>query len=220
MKWDEAVEIFRRRGLPEETYRNLYQEEYILHPGPARVDGPFPLNFHEDAHPWNADTPEAATGYIVDGDLTIEGNLYDEDDGAAALVVLGRLKARDVFFGCDTKLIVLGDVEVGLFAGEMTDKLVMLHGDLRTVVTALDAEFEPDLVAGTHSGRLVAPAYVDLDVEDATAGRPLSDLLVDEVISGDGVDFDALRERVPAGEPVIRPGLAAGGGRQSGSSES
>ncbi|MER7278069.1 hypothetical protein ABT369_26870 [Dactylosporangium sp. NPDC000244] len=206
VSWDEAVELFERRGLPESSYENLYNEEYILVTGPDLViDGDLRLTGHAGDHPFAADTPEAATGYIVDGDLTVRGNLFDEDDGAAALVVLGSLKTRDIFLWCDPKLIVLGDVHADLFAGEMTDKLVMLHGDLRTRAVVLDDEFEPDLVQGTVHGRLVAPSYVELTAEDPDPDAPLSDILAAEVLKKNGrkPDIEALRDHVHSGRPVL-----------------
>ncbi|MFB9185922.1 hypothetical protein ACFFX1_48050 [Dactylosporangium sucinum] len=207
LSWGEAVALFERRGLPESTYRNLYDEEYILVPGPATVGGTLSLSDHEHT-PWGTgETAERATGYVVDGDLTIDGNLIDEDDGAQALIVLGRLRVGDVFFGCDPKLLVLGDLDARTFGGTMTDKLVMVHGDLRATVTVLDDEFVPDLVTGTVRTRLVAPSYIELErVEDPTPGRPLADLVVAEVLREDGtdIDIDAWRERIERDEPVLR----------------
>ncbi|MET7401423.1 hypothetical protein ABZS66_48875 [Dactylosporangium sp. NPDC005572] len=215
LSWDEAVALFERRGLPESTYRNLYDEEYILVPGPATVGGTLSLNDHERT-PWGAGaTAEPATGYVVDGDLTIDGNLVDEDDGAQALIVLGRLRVGDVFFGCDPKLLVLGDLDARTFGGTMTEKLVMVHGDLRATVMVLDDEFAPDLVAGTTRTRLVAPAYIGLDgdVEDPDPERPLSELVVAEVLGEDGtsVDVDAWRDRVERDEAVLRVSPAVPG---------
>ncbi|KAA9380868.1 hypothetical protein F5972_07210 [Microbispora cellulosiformans] len=65
-------------------------------PGPAAVTGELPLDEHERT-PWREGTPEAATGYVVDGDLVVDGNITDVDDGAAALIVLGNLRARNVY---------------------------------------------------------------------------------------------------------------------------
>ncbi|WP_214409368.1 hypothetical protein [Sphaerisporangium fuscum] len=83
LSWPAAVDLFERRGLPQETYRNLYEEEYILCPGSAAINGEFSLNDH-DRSPWSDDTPDGATGYIVDGDLTVDGNIVNDDDGAAS----------------------------------------------------------------------------------------------------------------------------------------
>ncbi|MBW8481247.1 hypothetical protein [Actinomadura parmotrematis] len=221
LPWDEAVELFERRGLPESAYENLYDEEYILVEGPAVVDGDLPLDEHGRT-PWARDTPGAATGYIVDGDLTVTGTLADIDDGSAALVVLGSLTAGDVYLEGDAKILTRGDLTARAFVGYMTEKLVMVHGDLRTRVAVLADEFAPDLVTGTLSGRVLAPDYLDLAGDEAIGGlsdpapdAPLADLLVPEVLGGDGgtdgdfagfaelgLDGGAVRERVMAGLPL------------------
>ncbi len=221
VSWDEAVGLFERRGLPESTYQNLYEEEYILVPGPAVVNGDLLLDDHERT-PWRDGTPEGATGYIVDGDLTVGGNLVDIDDGAAALIVLGDLRTRDVYLEGDVKLIVRGDMTAGTFTGYMTEKLVMIHGDLRTGVSIFCDEFCPDLVTGSLTGRVLAPGYLDLDdgsiggLLDPAPDVPLGELLVPELLraegTGDddgyaafGIRGDVLRERVIAGLPLSRP---------------
>ncbi|MGI5329592.1 hypothetical protein [Actinomadura nitritigenes] len=229
LSWDEAVELFERRGLPKSTYENLYEEQYILVEGPVVVDGHLPLDDH-DRTPWAEATPDAATGYIVDGDLTVEGNLVDFDDGSAALVVLGRLSAHGVYFEGDVKLIALGDVAVRALVGYMTEKLVMIHGDLRTSVAAFLDEFAPDLVTGTLSGRLLAPDYLDLTgddtvggLSDPSPGTPLADLLVPEVLAADGsasddfpgfaavgLDGQAVRDRMADGLPLSLPPAPGG----------
>ncbi|MEV4369461.1 polymer-forming cytoskeletal protein [Nonomuraea sp. NPDC049637] len=219
--WDDAVDLFERRGLPKETYGNLYEEEYILVPGPATVTGELPLDEH-DRTPWRDGAPDAATGYIVDGDLVVDGNVTDVDDGSAALIVLGDLRARNVYLAGDAKLVVRGHVTAETFVGDMTDKLVMIHGDLRTTVSIFWNEFCPDLVAGTLHGRALTPAYLDLS--DAAVGAladpspevPLSRLLVPELlVSGApgpddlpeiGVRGDVLRDRLLSGLPLTIAG--------------
>ncbi|MFI6297204.1 hypothetical protein ACIBEJ_36825 [Nonomuraea sp. NPDC050790] len=215
--WDDAVSLFERRGLPKETYENLYEEEYILVPGPATVTGELPLDDHERT-PWRDDTPEAATGYVVDGDLVVDGNVIDVDYGDAALIVLGDLRARDLYLAGDTKLIVTGDVTAETFVGDMTGNLVMIHGNLRAKVSIFWNEFCPDLVAGTLFGRTVVPPYLDLStapigaLADPTSGTPLSRLLAPELlITGApgpddlpeaGIRGDVLRERLLNGLPL------------------
>ncbi|MEV6985478.1 hypothetical protein AB0M95_30040 [Sphaerisporangium sp. NPDC051017] len=219
LAWGDAVDLFERRGLPKGTYENLYEEEYILVPGPVSVTGELPLDEHERT-PWREDTPDAATGYVVDGDLTVDGNITDVDDGAAALIVLGNLRAKNIYLAGDTKLIVLGHVTAETFVGDMTEKLVMLHGDLRTTVTIFWNEFCPDLVAGTLHGRTLAPAYLDLPTApigglvDPAPDAPLSSLLVPELlITGApgpddlpeiGIRGPALRDHLLTGLPLTR----------------
>ncbi|MFG2006905.1 hypothetical protein ACGFNU_47945 [Spirillospora sp. NPDC048911] len=221
LTWNDAVGLFEKRGLPESSYRNLYEEEYILVPGAAAVTGELPLDDH-DRTPWQDDTPDQATGYVVDGDLTIDGGLVDIDDGAAALVVLGNLRAKDVYLEGDAKLIVMGDVTVDGFVGDMTDKLVMIHGDLRATVAIFWREFRPDLVTGVLHGRTLAPAYLDLStvamggLHDPAPDAPLDALLVPELLltgTPDEDDFTeigirgaVLRERVINGLPLTIPG--------------
>ncbi|GAA3210962.1 polymer-forming cytoskeletal protein [Actinocorallia longicatena] len=220
LAWNDAVTLFEARGVPESTYRNLYEEDYILVSGPAAVSGELPMDDHERT-PWAAgDTPDGATGYIVDGDLSVDGDLVDIDDGAAALIVLGDLRARNVYLEGDIKLIVMGDVTADAFVGDMTDKLVMIHGDLRATVAIFWNEFCPDLIGGTLQGRALTPGYLDLSdapigrVVDPAPAAPLADLLVPELlVTADpgerdfteiGVRGATLRERVIDGQPLIR----------------
>ncbi|MEV8635536.1 hypothetical protein AB0395_28135 [Streptosporangium sp. NPDC051023] len=217
LAWGDAVDLFERRGLPKGTYRNLYEEEYILVPGPASLTGELPLDEHERT-PWSEGTPDMATGYVVDGDLTVDGNITDVDDGAAALIVLGNLRAKNIYLAGDAKLVVFGHVTAETFVGDMTEKLVMIHGDLRTTVSIFWNEFCPDLVTGTLYGRTLAPAYLDLPTADI-GGRvdpaldaPLGSLLVPELlITGApgpddlpeiGVRGAALREHLLTGLPL------------------
>ncbi|MBD0676537.1 hypothetical protein [Streptomyces sp. CBMA156] len=210
--WDESVALFERRGLPVSSYENLYEEEYDVHSGALSVDGHFDL-----------DTAELdGTGYIVDGDLTVSGAVLNIDDGCPALVVLGDLRAAAVYLEGDAKLIVRGSVHVEAFVGNMTDKLVMLHGDLRAGVTVLSSEFEPDLVEGTLHGPVLVPPYLaDAYPGPAGAGMPAAEaVLVPEVLRAGADDSDGLRSfntpgvhggrllsRIEAGLPVT---LAAG----------
>lgn len=200
--WAETVALFERRALPESSYENLYDESYDIHTGPLVIRGLLDL----DEEGWSS-----ATGVVVDGDLTVEGNIINVDDGCPALVVLGDLKAANVYLEGDVKLIVAGNVTVDAFVGNMTDKLVMIHGDLKAAVTVLSAEFSPDLIGGTLHGVVIAPGYLDLaqDVDPAT-------LLVAEVLCTDSDDdpddlrgFDApkvhggrLLQRVEEGLPI------------------
>ncbi|MFD8787672.1 hypothetical protein [Kitasatospora sp. NPDC059599] len=202
--WDDSVALFERRGLPVSTYENLYEESYDVHTGALSIDGHFDLDAAE----------LDGTGYIVDGDLDVSGAVLNIDDGCPALIVLGDLRAAAVYLEGDAKLLVRGSVHVEAFVGNMTDKLVMLHGDLRAGVTVLSAEFAPDLVEGTLDGPVLAPAY--LAPSFAAAPVAADAVLVPEVLRT-GVDdeseslrcFDApgvhggrLLRRIEAGLPV------------------
>ncbi|MEV7775023.1 hypothetical protein [Kitasatospora sp. NPDC086791] len=210
--WDESVALFERRGLPVSSYENLYQEEYDVHTGALSIDGHFDLDAAE---------PDG-TGFVIDGDLDVSGAVLNTDDGCPALIVLGDLRAAAVYLEGDAKLLVRGSVHVEAFVGAMTDKLVMLHGDLVAGVTVLSAEFEPDLVEGTLHGPVLAPAYLAASYAEATAA-PEAVLVPDVLRTGADEDPDDLRcfdapgvhggrllRRIEAGLPVTLAGAGTG----------
>ncbi len=226
--WAEVSARLVERGLCEELIDSIYQEEYILHPGPARVAS-LRLDDHEHRHknPWikAGGRPEyegvdgAVTGYVVDGDLTIEGALVNADTGSPALVVLGDLRAKAIMITGDTKLLVQGDVLVDFFMGGFPESVVMVEGELRARVAIFWDEFAPTL--GALSAHVFAPPYYDpakaTNVARYTPTKPapaLATLFVPEVqvpvdatqrtFASFGVDAVKLYERVVAGEPVLR----------------
>ncbi|GAA3033040.1 HtaA domain-containing protein [Actinokineospora globicatena] len=200
--WDEATDLFERRGLPKSVWENLYEGGYALHTGDAVVDGNFPLNSGEPA-PWD-EVEDWDIGYIVDGDLTITGGLYDVDDGAAALVVLGDLRMAGLHTTCDPKIVVTGDTTAEVVYGEYSDKYLVFQGDLRAAVQVWLSESEPDHIAGTASGSLT-PATLNAAHVDNTA-TPLSELLTPELLTPEGdLDADAFQSRLLAGERLLLP---------------
>ncbi|MEV0679070.1 hypothetical protein AB0I60_21380 [Actinosynnema sp. NPDC050436] len=209
--WDEATGLFAERGLPESVWENLYEGEYVLHSGNATVTGNFPLNSGEE-HPWDAEHAEWDIGYVVDGDLTVTGSLYDVDDGAAALVVLGDLKVVGLHTTCDPKIVVAGNTTAEVVFGRYTDKYLSFGGDLRAVVQRWVDECAPDFVGGTLAGSLFLPDYLkesDLGAAHVeNSGVPAADLLVPEVLDASGaVDGEALHVRLVAGRPVLLDGV-------------
>lgn len=231
--WAETVALFERRGFPRETYGNLDEEEYILHPGPAALPGSLWLDDHQYRHrnPWiNAGgRPEyegldgAVTGYVIDGDLHVDGNILNLDYGSPALIVLGDLKAANLVLTGTSHLLVHGDIEVETFVGTSTEQHVEVLGDLRAGLAIMWDEFLPE-VGGRVRGRALVPDYVDLDgcglaVEDPAPRAGLSDLLLPEVLLGDGdapgedlhladagLLHDRMIDRMVRGLPVLRGG--------------
>jgi hypothetical protein len=226
--WREIVGLFKKRGLPESTYENLYEEEYILHPGKASLSKTLRLDDHEFRHenPWikAGGRPQyegidgAITGYVIDGDLEVDGSIINGDEGSPALVVLGNLRAKNLWITGDTKLLVKGDVEVDTFIGSFGSKLLMVHGDLRAKVAVFTDEFSPDLVGGSFRAHLVAPPYYDVKAdenvgsfEDTSAGARLADRIVPEVRVDEArakktkvpVDARVWHERLVADLPIL-----------------
>ncbi|KIQ64945.1 hypothetical protein TR51_12750 [Kitasatospora griseola] len=203
--WHDCVALFESRGLPSSSYRNLYQEGYDVHAGRLAVSGPLDL----DA------TEPYGTGFVVDGDLEVTGTILNLDDGCPALIVLGDLTAGAVYLEGDAKLLVRGTVRVGAFVGNMTDKLVMIGGDLRAGVTVLSGGFFPDLVAGALTGPVLAQPYAVAELGHDVATPPAAEVLLPELLRADGEEdghyFDVpgvhgsrLFAHLEAGRPVLR----------------
>lgn len=101
----------------------------------------------------------------------------------------------------------------------MTEKMVMINGDLHAQVTILSSEFGPDLIGGTLHGPVLAPPYLAPDLHAAPVAP--ESVLVPEVLRTEGEDdsdelrhFDTpdvhggrLLERIKAGLPVTLAGL-------------
>ncbi|MFC8363532.1 hypothetical protein ACFUIY_27085 [Streptomyces griseorubiginosus] len=231
--WAETVALFERRGFPAETYGSLDEEEYILHPGPAALSGSLWLDDHQYRHqnPWidAGGRPEyegidgAVTGYVVDGDLHVDGNILNLEYGSPSLIVLGDLKAANLVLGGSSHVLVQGDLCVETFVGTSTGQLVDIRGDLRATLAILRDEFVPE-VGGRLRGRTLVPDHLDLAghglaVEDPAPHAGLSELLVPEVLVADGGDpggdvhlaegrlrHEHLIDRLVRGLPVIRGG--------------
>ncbi|MEU3496494.1 hypothetical protein ABZ747_23770 [Kitasatospora cineracea] len=204
--WDACVALFDSRALPVSSYENLYDESYDVHSGALTVPGPLDL----DALDLDG------TGLVVDGDLTVTGAVLNADDGCPALVVLGDLMADAVHLEGDAKLLVRGSVRVGAFVGHMTDKLVMIGGDLAAGVTVLSAGFYPDLVGGALTGPVLAAPYALAELDHEVSAPPAAEVLAPALLLADGeqeedscfdapgVHGDRLYDHLAAGRPVLR----------------
>lgn len=226
--WDEIAALLGKHELAEESIESVYHEEYILHPGAAHVAS-LRLDDHEHRHenPWlkAGGRPEyegidgAVTGYVVDGDLTVDGSIVNGDTGSPALIVLGDLRAKALMITGDTKLIVKGDVIVDFFMGGFTESLMVVEGELRARVAIFWDEFAPTL--GGLSAHVFSPSYYDpakaTNIARYTPTHPapeLATLFVPEIqvavepkkksFASFGVDPLKLYHRVVAGEPVLR----------------
>ncbi|WP_158828072.1 polymer-forming cytoskeletal protein [Streptomyces sp. NRRL S-118] len=231
--WAETVTAFERRGLPQETYSSLDEDEYILHPGHAVLAGSLWLDDHQyrRRNPWikAGGRPEydgidgAVTGYVIDGDLHVEGNILNLDYGSPSLIVLGDLKVANLVLAGTSRLLVQGDIEAETFVGTSTDQHVGVLGDLRAALAIMWDEFLPE-VGGRLRGRVLVPDHLDLDghglvVEDPAPHAGLSDLVVPEVLIADGdgagddlylvetgLRYEHMIDRMVRGLPVVRGG--------------
>lgn len=123
---------FAAHGFTERQLRALGSSDYLCHGGSLH-EGSLRLDHGEV--PWGAERAEPARigGYIIEGDLTIDGNLVNgEQDFGPALIVLGTLRARNITIA-GAPLLVRGDLLVEeLFHGYYN------HGSL-TVLGGLQA---------------------------------------------------------------------------------
>ncbi|MER7761674.1 hypothetical protein [Streptomyces sp. NPDC097619] len=241
LSWAETAELFERRGFPADCYGNLDEDEYILHPGPAALSGSLWLDDHQYRHlnPWikAGGRPQyegidgAVSGYVIDGDLHVDGNILNLDHGSPSLIVLGDLKAANLVLSGSSRLLVQGNLEVEAFLGDSTEQYVEVLGDLRATVAVCWDEFLPE-IGGTLRGRPLVPDYVDLGpggygpaVADPDPAAALSALLVPEVLAapdgtngghgedgdeerldGSGLSHARLVDRLVRGLPVVRGG--------------
>ena len=96
-------EPLRRRlleaGFTAPQLRAAGSGAYLWHQGSLRIES---LRLDHGEVPWSAGAPgdaqpERIAGYVIEGDLVIDGNLVNgEQDFGPVLVVLGALSARNV----------------------------------------------------------------------------------------------------------------------------
>ncbi len=228
--WGEIQALLEKHELPAIAIESLHPEEYILHPGSATVPS-LRVDDHEHRHgnPWikAGGRPQyegidgAVTGYVIDGDLTIDGNFVNGEDGAPAIIVLGDLRARAILISGDTKLVVKGKVVTDFFLGGFTDSYVVVQGDLDARVSIFWDEFSPAIVGGTLRTHLFSPAYYNAATDDNIkqylltnpAAEPSSLFIPDVQVPRDpladgfasfGVDAKKLFHHVMAGHSPLR----------------
>lgn len=227
--WAETQALLEQHRVLPIAIASLHQEEYILHPGGASISS-LRLDDHEHRHanPWikAGGRPQyqgldgAVTGYVIDGDLTIDGSLINGDVGAPALIVLGNLRARSIMITGDAKLVVKGDVEVDFLMGGFSDSTLVVEGELTARVVIFWDEFMPAHL-GALRGHALVPHYYDPASDEnikrfspTTPAPDLATLFVPEVqvpidpeqrtFASFGADGVKLYERIVAGEPVLR----------------
>ena len=227
--WAETQALLEKHQVLPIAVESIHPEEYILHPGSASISS-LRLDDHEhrNANPWikAGGRPQyegldgAVTGYVIDGDLTIDGTLINGDIGAPALIVLGNLRAKAIMITGDAKLVVKGNIETDFFMGGFTDSYFVVEGELHARAIIFWDEFAPSHL-GTLRGHALVPHYYDAasdeniaQVVPTTPAPDLATLFVPEVqvpiesekrtFASFGVDGAKLYERIVAGHPVLR----------------
>lgn len=169
--WAEIEALLEKHDLPPIAIESLHHEEYILHLGSASLSSSLRVDDHDyrRQNPWikAGGRPQyegidgAITGYVIDGDLTIDGNFVNGEDGAPAIIVLGDLRAKAILITGDTKLVVKGKIVTDFFLGGFTDSYVVVQGDFDARASIFWDEFSPAIVGGTLRTHLISPSYYD-----------------------------------------------------------
>lgn len=134
-------EPLRRRlleaGFTAPQLRAAGSGAYLWHQGSLRIES---LRLDHGEVPWSAGAPgdaqpERIAGYVIEGDLVIDGNLVNgEQDFGPVLVVLGALSARNVAIA-GAPLFVRGDLRVQeLFHGYYNHGSLVVLGDVTAQV--------------------------------------------------------------------------------------
>jgi tetratricopeptide (TPR) repeat protein len=140
---------------------------------------------------------EEPVGFLIVGDLTVTGNISNEDtDGARSLVVLGDLHAGNIAVG-GQELYVRGNVVVdGVYCGYYNHGESFVDGDVAARL----------LIADDYSFHIGGETHAPL--ADREGGDiPIHFVLAEECLDDDEWPFNfyVLIERLRDGLPVLHP---------------
>jgi hypothetical protein len=196
--------------------------DYVVHDGNAMLAG---LRLDHGESKWeraHASASKNIAGFIVDGDLDVDGNILNgEQDFGPTLVVLGSLRARNVGLG-GAAVYVGGDlVAAECVHAYYNHGYLRVRGDVRARVVVTSEYF------GEIEGTIAAPCYgrhhLEIGTPPVEVATDKRTLLVPEVFTredfgddepaGDDelelvIDDGAIFERLENGEPVVIGGVA------------
>ena len=157
---------------------------------------------HSDALDLHEFPDDQAYGYIVDGNLTVDGSINSQDEEAMSLLVTGNLSVGDIFAGgADTA--VLGNLHATRFViGRYNHGYLHVSGDLHA---ALLLYSDHDITWATFHG-------VGVDLFNRKADRifDLSGDNLDPKVRDSSGDFDLwdLALRLRNGEDILVSSVA------------
>lgn len=151
-----------------------------------------------------------AANYVAEGDLTIRGDLYIDDE-CGWLVVLGDLTARNVLSGGTAQTIVRGNLtaEHAVHA-DYNDGYLEVGGTLRAKVVV--AEHTVKAHGGIEGITIDFKGFAMPESFSPTIPQRLAvyspkDVFVAEALNSQGyVDGNGLRERLLEGAPILVDG--------------
>jgi Domain of unknown function (DUF4116) len=168
--------------------------------GDVRIDGDLGLD-------WTDDRFAGHIGLVVDGDLTVTGNIINENGNAGPfLLVRGNLRARNVVAGgaefhiegdADIEELLLGHYNDGTLAIDGTTRAQLILSDDHSMHTTSEAPYW-----SSHAIPIGMPLsdYLHADVELESDDD--DDYRLDPPVQQ--VDADALIARLQRGLPVVR----------------
>ncbi|GGO95634.1 hypothetical protein [Wenjunlia tyrosinilytica] len=197
---EEAEERFAVSDGVGYPYQDFADEQEIrLYESGLRIEGDLAPESDVDRVPYNV---------IVDGDLTVDGDMTWWDEGSGNfLLVTGDARARNVLLSGCPNVVVRGDVTVagGIqgSCGEGGGYLAVRGRTRARVVVAtlyfgLDLTRRPEAVLIANPHRSTCP--VDF-TEEESAGVVLAELLD----ADGGIDVRKVGEALREGRPVLRP---------------
>jgi hypothetical protein len=210
MTFAETKALFAARAL-RFPRSHMVEGSYLLVSGRCTIPQ---LRLDHGETAWERAHPGAdLRGFVVDGHLAVEGNIVNwESTLAPSLAVLGALRAHNLALGA-ASLLVAGDLDVTecLHACDV-------HGFLDVRGSVRARAFVGCASYGTIGGDLAAPSFGSdhLEVSGARAAPvEAAALFVPEVLEPGGerppvlgVDHAVLFQRLEAGLPVLRAGVA------------
>ncbi|MGW1350029.1 leucine-rich repeat domain-containing protein [Streptomyces sp. NPDC002409] len=199
---EEAEERFRISDGIGYPYADFADEQEIrLYEGGLHVAGHLEPEGDEDWIPYNT---------VVDGDLTVDGDLdWWDNSGGNFLVVTGTLRARNVFlYGCPN-VLVRGNLEVtGGIRGSYGDDggILTVRGSTRASIVIGMLYFILDFAEQPQSLLVGDPCRTNVPV-DFTDGE-LSGILLPELLNKHGeADSRKIQEAMGEGRQVLRAGV-------------
>ncbi|MFI6094879.1 hypothetical protein ACIA8G_04955 [Lentzea sp. NPDC051213] len=201
---DEAEERFRLSADVESRfpYREFSDEqEFRLYEGGLHVTGDFSAETDGDWVMYNV---------IVDGDLTVDGDLSWWDDHMGNFVlVTGNVRARNVLLRGNPSVVVRGDllVDNGVFGCHGADGGFLDVGGVTRAKTIVNIRyFKMTFAGGRPDATLIAdPNFTSCPVD--FADDELSAVLLPAMVDPDGyVDEGQIEWAFMEGRPILRDG--------------
>ena len=201
---DEAESRYAVSADVDFPYQRFAEHQEIrLYEGSVQVPG--------DLSIWEGDSDDArfAVNVIVDGDLTIDGNLshgIEENSAGYFHLVTGSLRARNLFLSGFPEVVVRGDLAVANgIVGEIGE-----DGGFLVVKGATSAQVIISTGYFTMSFGVQPQATVVADPDRTSCNvdfpdDELKDILLPELLDEDADDtLEKVRQALGNGQPVLR----------------